>query len=44
MVRARIDYYNRIQPDLESAVNENLSNTNSYTKLPPISSGHHPNQ
>jgi hypothetical protein len=37
MLRSRIDYYNRIQPDLDG---DDSITTNSYTKLPPISPGY----
>jgi hypothetical protein len=37
MLRSRIDYYNRIQPDPDG--NNDLARTNSYKKLPLISPG-----
>ncbi|CAF2650945.1 unnamed protein product [Rotaria sp. Silwood2] len=39
MLRSRVDYYNRIQPDLDDVSPNNVIRTNSYSKLPPISPG-----
>ncbi|CAF0753356.1 unnamed protein product [Rotaria sp. Silwood1] len=38
-LRSGVDYYNRIQPDLDDLSSNNMIRTNSYSKLPPISPG-----